>query len=318
MLKHSYFSVPALLLAGLFTMFSPSDVLAREKIDNVSLSFSLNEDDWTQLNVDTNTEGYDVSKVTLFPSGGESSPYPYAVIELNATEEYYFSSIKNKYFTLQGEGASFGEAARSNSNTTMTLSVRLRNLGEGELDDPTGLTWHENGVASWQPVNGAGDYSVRIRYNGENMSIANPPKTTLSLFNLSSKITKTGDYVFQIRANGMYRKTKNSDWVSSPVFTVDENRLAYIKEHASPDLGVLGQWFEDEGGRWYQFVTGEIPAAGWQEIDSDWYYFNELGYIMTDQWVDVRYYVGSNGKMLKDTMTPDGHYVDENGAWAPK
>ena len=39
---------------------------------------------------------------------------------------------------------------------------------------------------------------------------------------------------------------------------------------------------------------------------------------MTDQWVDVRYYVGSNGKMLKDTMTPDGHYVDENGAWAPK
>ena len=84
MLKHSYFSVPALLLAGLFTMFSPSDVLAREKIDNVSLSFSLNEDDWTQLNVDTNTEGYDVSKVTLFPSGGESSPYPYAVIELNA------------------------------------------------------------------------------------------------------------------------------------------------------------------------------------------------------------------------------------------
>ena len=150
------------------------------------------------------------------------------------------------------------------------------------------------------------------------MSIANPPKTTLSLFNLSSKITKTGDYVFQIRANGMYRKTKNSDWVSSPVFTVDENRLAYIKEHASPDLGVLGQWFEDEGGRWYQFVTGEIPAAGWQEIDGDWYYFNELGYIMTDQWVDVRYYVGSNGKMLKDTMTPDGHYVDENGAWAPK
>lgn len=49
MLKHSYFSVPALLLAGLFTMFSPSDVLAREKIDNVSLSFSLNEDDWTQI-----------------------------------------------------------------------------------------------------------------------------------------------------------------------------------------------------------------------------------------------------------------------------
>lgn len=317
-MKHSYFSVPALLLAGLFTVVTPSNALAREKIDQVSLSFSLNEEDWSQLDVEEISEGYSVEKVTLFPSGSEASPYPYAVVVLNASEDYYFSSIKSKYFVLQGEGASFTEAARSNSNATMTLSVRLRDLGEGELDEPEGLTWHENGVASWEPVNGAGSYSVRIRFNGENMTTASSPKTEQPVFNLSTKITKPGDYVFQVRANGLYKKTKASEWVSSPVMTIDDAKLAYIKEHASPDLGIRGQWLEDEGGRWYQFITGEIPMGGWREIDGDWYYFDMNGYIITDQWVDERYYVGSNGKMLKDTVTPDGHYVDENGAWAPK
>lgn len=318
MLKRLSFSVPALLLAGLFTVFSPSDALAREKVDQVSLSFSLNDDDWSQLDVDANSEGYLIDKVTLYPSGSEASPYPYAIVVLNAAEDYYFSSIKSKYFTLQGEGASFVEAARTNSNATMTVSVRLKDLGEGELDEPEGLTWHENGVASWQPVNGAGSYSVRIRYNGENMSVASSPKTEQPVFNLSTKITKPGDYVFQVRANGLYKKTKGSEWVTSPVMTVDEAKLAYIRQNASPDLGIRGQWFEDESGRWYQFITGEIPMLGWREIDGDWYYFDASGYILTDQWIEQRYYVGSNGKMLKDTLTPDGHYVDENGAWAPK
>ena len=65
MLKRLSFSVPALLLAGLFTVFSPSDALAREKVDQVSLSFSLNDDDWSKLDVDDISEGYLIDKVTL-------------------------------------------------------------------------------------------------------------------------------------------------------------------------------------------------------------------------------------------------------------
>ena len=105
--------------------------------------------------------------------------------------------------------------------------------------------------------------------------------------------------------------------MDSPTLVVDEAKLAYIQENASMDTGVQGQWHHEENGSWYQYTTGVIPKNEWQKIDGAWYYFDGSGYMVTDQWVD-RYYVGSNGKMLTDTTTPDGHYVDENGAWAPK
>lgn len=316
-MKRFYSSIPVLLTAGFLTVLMPYSALAREKVDRVSLTFSLDTNDWSQLDVSADGIGYDVETVTLHPSGSEASPYPYAVVVLNASEDYYFSSIKSNYFQLSGEGASFTEAARSNSNSTMTVSVRLRDLGDGQLLEPENLQWHDNGVASWDTVGGAGSYSIRIRYNGEATTIASSPKTNLPVYNLSTKITKPGDYVFQVRANGLYRKTRASEWVSSPVMTVDETKLAYIREHAKEDLGIQGQWFENETGSWYEFTTGEIPKNCWKEIDGEWYYFDAEGYILKDQWID-RYYVGSNGKMLKDTITPDGHYVDENGSWAPK
>lgn len=307
----------ALLAAAFLSSLVPADSYARDKITQVSLSFSMDPDSWEELNVECEDDTYAVRTVNLFPDGSATSSFPYAVIVLDAEDDYYFTSIKQKYFVLEGEGAVFQEAARSNSNSTMTLSVRLKNLGEGELEGPTGLIWTDTGIAAWDEVIGAGNYSVRIRRNGEAISSASSPTTKATVYNLSTKITKTGNYTFQVKANGLYKKTKGSDWVDSPVFVVDDEKLAYIKEHASQDTGVQGEWHSDSQGKWYQYTTGEIPKNDWREIDDDWYYFDGSGYIVKDQWVD-RYYVGNDGKMLKDTTTPDGNYVDENGAWAPK
>lgn len=309
--------IPILLAAGLITALAPAAAFAREKITQVSLTFSMDTDTWSDLSVECGEDGYDVRSVELFPDGTSTSSYPYAVIILDAEDDYYFSSIKRKYFELEGEGASFQEAARSNSNSTMTVSVRLKDLGEGELEEPTGLIWTDTGIAVWDKVTGAANYSVRLRRDGEAVGSASAPTTKNTLYNLSSKITRPGNYTFQLRANGLYKKTKSSDWITSPTLTVDEEKLAYIMEHAAADSGLQGQWFQDASGSWYQYATGEIPKNQWREIDDAWYYFNEAGYMVTDQWVD-RYYLGSNGKMLVNTTTPDGHFVDENGAWAPK
>ena len=309
--------MPLMLAASLFSALGPADVYAREKIDQVSLTFSLDTDNWTELNVESGDDGYSVREITLLPDGMGDSSTPCAVVVLDAEEDYYFSSIKSKYFELEGEGAVFSEAARSNSNSTMTVSVRLKDLGEGQVESPTNLTWTDTGIATWDPVDGAGTYSVRIRRNGEAMGAASAPQTDITVYNLSTKITKTGDYVFQVRANGIYRKTQSSEWVDSPVLTVDEAALAYIQAHAAEDTGSAGSWHQDELGSWYQYTTGDIPKSEWRQIDDYWYYFNESGYMVTDQWID-RYYVGSDGKMLTDTITPDGYYVDETGAWAPK
>lgn len=311
------YSLPLLLTAGALTILTPFSAAARERISNVSLNFSLNQEDASELDVECTGEGYDLQKVTLFPNGDDKSPHPYAVVILDAGDEYYFSSIKSSYFTLEGEGASFSEAARTNSNSTMTLTVRLKDLGEGEVEEPTGLRWNEKGIAIWEPVSGAGNYSVRIRRNGNSVSSSSAPTTEITVYNFSTKITKTGDYTFQVRTNGKYKKTKSSDWVTSSVFQVDEEKLAYIREHAEPDSGLPGQWLEDEHGSWYAFTTGEVPVNTWKQIDGYWYYFNESGYIAKEQWIG-NYYVGSSGKMLTNTTTPDGYYVDENGAWAPK
>ena len=94
-------------------------------------------------------------------------------------------------------------------------------------------------------------------------------------------------------------------------------KLAFIKAHASADTGMVGEWHQDDIGSWYQYTSGEVPKGAWREIDGFWYFFDASGYKVVDQWVD-RYYVGSDGKMLVNTTTPDGHFVDENGAWAPK
>lgn len=316
-MKQSNRFIPVLFAAGLITAMTPAAAFARDKIPEVSLSFSIDTSTWSDLNVECGEDSYEVRSVDLFPDGSATSSYPYAVVVLDAADDYYFSSIKRKYFELEGEGAVFQEAARSNRNSTMTVSVRLKNLGEGQLEEPTGLIWTDTGVATWDKVPGAANYSVRLRMNGEALGSASAPTTKITVYNLSTKITRPGNYTFQVKANGLYKKTKSSEWATSPVLEVDEEKLAYIMEHATTDTGLQGKWLQDEVGSWYQYSTGEIPKNQWREIDGAWYFFNEVGYMVKDQWID-RYYLGSDGKMLVNTTTPDGYYVDENGAWAPR
>ena len=60
---------------------------------------------------------------------------------------------------------------------------------------------------------------------------------------------------------------------------------------------VVGGWQQNSYGWWYQRANGTYPASEWEQINGIWYYFD------------------ANGYMLADTTTPDGYYVDANGAW---
>ena len=66
-----------------------------------------------------------------------------------------------------------------------------------------------------------------------------------------------------------------------------------------PKDTTLSGWVE-KGGNWYYYQNGQ-PLKGWQELQwsggKDWFYFNH------------------DGVMLKDTVTPDGYRVNENGVW---
>ena len=116
-------------------------------------------------------------------------------------------------------------------------------------------------------------------------------------------------------------------------------------------------WMQDEHGWWLRFADSSYPKAekrgtngiayAWEQVNGNWWAFDESGYIKTgwmrDEdyggwfyldsehgmltgWVliDGKWYYfhptsdGRKGILYVGRLTPDGYYVDENGVWDGK
>ena len=104
-----------------------------------------------------------------------------------------------------------------------------------------------------------------------------------------------------------------------------DNKWYYLHRTSDGMLGTLieGWHFDNQDQKWYylQYGTGEM-LTGWQLIDGKWYYFNPVAPTATwnyDEATGGWTYNGSTsrpyGSMYQNEMTPDGYWVDENGAW---
>lgn len=96
-----------------------------------------------------------------------------------------------------------------------------------------------------------------------------------------------------------------------------------------------GTWSHDSNGWSYQSDDGNSPRGTWKKIDSKWYYFNKNGYmetgwiqyekkwyycylngeLATNCWITGKYYVGNDGAMYVNTITPDGYKVGGDGEY---
>lgn len=59
----------------------------------------------------------------------------------------------------------------------------------------------------------------------------------------------------------------------------------------------------------------------WELNGTDWYLIMPSGQRVVNEWAimnDTWYYFGTDGKMYSNTYTPDGYWVDSNGAWDGK
>lgn len=61
-------------------------------------------------------------------------------------------------------------------------------------------------------------------------------------------------------------------------------------------------------------------TASWASNDKGWWIQNSDGTYLTNAWYQspdsgLWYYMGADGYMLTNTTTPDGHYVNADGAW---
>ncbi len=74
----------------------------------------------------------------------------------------------------------------------------------------------------------------------------------------------------------------------------------------------LAGWERDDKGWWWKNADGSWPHEEWKKIDGKWYYFHQDGYMAYYTWVGD-YFVGDDGAMLTNSITPDGYHVDASG-----
>lgn len=75
------------------------------------------------------------------------------------------------------------------------------------------------------------------------------------------------------------------------------------------------QWIQSGNRWWYRHADGGYTRNGWELINGSWYYFDNAGWMLSNQWIG-NYYVGGSGAMLTDTWIGN-YYVDGSGKWVP-
>ena len=73
------------------------------------------------------------------------------------------------------------------------------------------------------------------------------------------------------------------------------------------------------GSDWYYFDDNGVMQTGWQQIHEKWYYLGDDGVMLTG-WQKIHekwYYFDNSGVMLTDTYI-DGYYIDSDGICSSK
>ena len=227
------------------------------------------------------------------------------------------------------------QQALLNSKATQKVQLGAKlTKGRGAGADPEILVIRNltpaDVTASCEEPEDAKRYEVRLYRDGS--SISSAISTTDTSYNFASYFTRSGDYTFKVRA--IYNSSNKGDWEESDELSVSSSEARDIRDNGrssgnTPSNSVnddggpgdtnssQGAWLKNDVGWWYCNADRSYPVNQWQYINNYWYFFNASGYMVTGwvQWNNVWYYCCDSGEMLTNTRTPDGYYVDGNGAW---
>ena len=104
----------------------------------------------------------------------------------------------------------------------------------------------------------------------------------------------------------------NNNDNSKKGFEYDKDKVKYnkgYKQFASDEI------IDYDGSRYYFGSDGYMVKAKWVEKENEWYYCESDGKIATKKWIESTYYVDEYGKMMRNTITPDGYLVDQDGKY---
>lgn len=71
-------------------------------------------------------------------------------------------------------------------------------------------------------------------------------------------------------------------------------------------------WIKDVNGWWYRLKDGSYPKSEWKKIDNLWYYFNEEGYMASNEYIKSSDY-DKNKKLYY--VYKDGHWDGDSYRW---
>ncbi len=104
---------------------------------------------------------------------------------------------------------------------------------------------------------------------------------------------------------------------------IDTKAITYessyiVEESVQEKINLKDKWVKQDGFFYAYDKNGDPVVDDWvTETDENGveqkYYFDIDGKLVVNSWIDGEYYVGSDGAMLRDSDTPDGAHVDEDG-----
>lgn len=129
---------------------------------------------------------------------------------------------------------------------------------------------------------------------------ANGEKISKVVIEASAASTNTG--------NGM---SYSNEWINGRWYNADGSQT--YSGTLSWKANSTGWWVEDSDG-WY-------PVSSWQKIDGNWYYFNALGYMASNEYVDG-YWLNGDGSCSNDyyltwKSNSSGWWVEDVSGWWP-
>ena len=107
-------------------------------------------------------------------------------------------------------------------------------------------------------------------------------------------------YVNGVKATGHIR-------IVGKAYFFDQNG---VMEHS--------KWKYDNGNWYYLNSYGAGVVKIWLLSGGKWYFMQADGTMATSKWIqwyNKWYYVGADGAMYANRKTPDGYWVNKNGAW---
>lgn len=268
-----------------------------------------------ELSIETGAENYAVSGWEIENAGytWKRSDKPRVKVRIVTEDDGYFDVSKAQVKVKGDEATVYSVRKEESQVLTVTLDLKPMYQRVGAIED----AWLKDTVAAWTPAIGAESYDIYL-FRDER-AVGSRKTTTETTYDFGNAMHKEGEYYYKVRAVGG-EGVKEGKYTISESFYVSpsdtEQETGETKKALNNSERIPGEWIQNEKGWRWTGTDGSRPVNSWADVGGKRYYFGEDGYMVTGwiKWEDNWYYLGAEGDMQTNCLTPDGYIVDENGA----